>query len=163
MRETCGKRIEGLRRDGIEERIDGVGIGRLNSGVGLKTKPSGIAFIEIVINASGLNLFVVVAGVGNALSIGAAIAVIGDCRRRRSRDPRLVPPEISGIAVFVWVSGVPESGGSDEAVCFVASRGECGGAADFGVLAGAGAVDVSTRGASPCGEVFRGLVGWNRT
>ena len=71
-------------------------------------------------------------------------------------DSRFVSSEVSGIEVFVWVSGVPESGGPDEVVCAAEAGGECGSATDVGIFAGAGAVDVGAGGASSGGEVFCG-------
>src|SRR5262249_21294571 len=82
---------------------------------------------------------------------------VGDCGRGFATYSGLVPSEVSWVEVFVWVSGVSESGRSDEAVCAVEAGRECGGAVDDGISVGAGAVDVGDRGPSSGGEVFCGV------
>src|ERR1700756_510292 len=37
MRISCSQGVKGLRRNGVEQSIDGIGVGRLESVVGLKT------------------------------------------------------------------------------------------------------------------------------
>ena len=80
---------------------------------------------------------------------------LGIAGGRRRRDSRSVSSEVSRVAVFVWVSGVPEPGGSDEAVCPAEAGGKCGCAADLGVLAGAGAVYFGDCRTSSGSEVLR--------
>src|SRR5271166_238993 len=70
---ACGNGIERLRRHSIEQRVDGIGVGSLEAVVGLETKPGRIFFIDVVVEADGLHLFVVVAGVRNALPVGATL------------------------------------------------------------------------------------------
>ena len=72
-------------------------------------------------------------------------------------DSRSVSSEVSRVAVFVWVSGVPEPGRSDQAVRAAEAGGERRRAADFGILAGAGAVYFGDCGASSGSEVLRGV------
>src|SRR5208282_4055528 len=70
---------------------------------------------------------------------------------------RSVSSEVSRLALFLRLSRVPESGGSDKAVCLAKARGERRCAADFGLLAGAGAEHLGDCGASSGGEVFCGV------
>jgi hypothetical protein len=80
-----------------------------------------------------------------------------DCRRRRTADTGFVSSEVARGAIFVWLSGVSEPGGSDQAVCTAAAGAECGRAPDCGVPVGAGAVDFGDGGASSRSKVFRGV------
>ena len=73
------------------------------------------------------------------------------------RNSRPVSSEISRVALFVWLSGVPESGRSDQAVRAAEAGRECRRSADFRIPAGAGAEYFGDRGASSGGKVFRGL------
>ena len=84
------ERVERLRRNGVEQRIDRVGVGGLQAGVGLKAKPGGVVRVDVVVDAGRLHLLVVVAGMRNALPIGAAVSV-----RRIARRPQL-PSELNG-------------------------------------------------------------------
>src|SRR5712692_9526368 len=56
-------RVERLRGDRIEQGVDGISIGGLESIVRLKAEPGGIFLIDVVVDSNGLYLFVVVAGV----------------------------------------------------------------------------------------------------
>jgi 5-methyltetrahydrofolate--homocysteine methyltransferase len=47
-----------------------------------------------------------------------------------------LPPEISWVAIFIWLSGGSESGRSDHTVCFAQAGRERRGAAHHRVLAG---------------------------
>ena len=69
-------------------------------------------------------------------------------------DSRFVPPEVSRIAVFVRLSSVPESGGSDQALCPAQARGECGRAPDFRIPARTGAKHLGDCGAPSGREVL---------
>ena len=74
----CVPRRKGVKRLGgnrIEERVDWVCVRRLQARVGLKSKPGDIVLIDIVIDSKGLYLFMVVAGVRNALPVGTAISI----------------------------------------------------------------------------------------
>ena len=88
MRVARRKRIQRLRRNRIEQRIDRIGVGGLQAGVGLKAKPRGIVLVDVVIDARGLHLLVIVAGMRNALAIGAAVSVIRDGGRAAARVER---------------------------------------------------------------------------
>src|SRR6516225_2505849 len=77
MRIGRGEGRQRLRRDRVEERIDRVRIRGLQSGIGLEAVPSRISLVDVVVDASRLHLFVIVAGMGDALAVGAAIAVRG--------------------------------------------------------------------------------------
>jgi hypothetical protein len=75
MRIACGERIEWLRRNGVKQRIDRVRIGGLQTGIGLETVPGRVSIVDVLVNPSRLYLFVIVAGMGDALAIGAAITI----------------------------------------------------------------------------------------
>ena len=83
---ACGERIERLRRKCVEERIDGIGEGGLKSVVGLKAIPGGVLLVDVVIDANGLDLLVIVARMRDALAICAAVSVVGDSRARLRRN-----------------------------------------------------------------------------
>ena len=70
------KRVQGLRRKSVEQRIDGICIGGLESVVRLKAKPGGVFLIDVVIDSNRLDLFMIVARMRNALAIGAAVSII---------------------------------------------------------------------------------------
>jgi hypothetical protein len=61
MRISRRKRVQGLRRKSVEQRIDGIGVGGLESVVRLKAKPRGVVLIEVVIDSDRLHLLVIVA------------------------------------------------------------------------------------------------------
>ena len=69
------ERVERLRRDGIEQRIDGICVGGLHARVRLKTKPSRVFLVDVVVDADRLYLFVVIAGMRNALPVRATISI----------------------------------------------------------------------------------------
>ena len=75
VRVSRRKRVERLRRKSVEQGVDGIGVSGLQSVVGLKTKPRGIFLIDVVVDAGGLYLFMVVAGVRNALPVRATISI----------------------------------------------------------------------------------------
>ena len=70
------KRIQGLRRKSVEQRIDGIGVGGLESVVRLKAEPGGVFLIDVVIDPNRLDLFVIVARMRDALAIGATVSII---------------------------------------------------------------------------------------
>jgi len=73
VRVSCCERIKRLRRKRIEHWVDGIGVRGLQPGVRLKTKPCRIFWVDVVIETDGLYLLVVVAGVRDALPVGATI------------------------------------------------------------------------------------------
>ena len=77
MRVAGSERVQRLRGKSIEEWIDRIGVGGLQTGVGLKAEPGGVVLVDVVVDARRLHLLVIIAGVRNALAIGAAIAVWG--------------------------------------------------------------------------------------
>ena len=77
VRIASGEGVERLRGDGVEDRIDRIGVGGLKSGVGLKPEPGDVFRIDVVIDAGGLHLFAIVAGMGNALAVRATISIGG--------------------------------------------------------------------------------------
>ena len=81
VRVSRRKRVERLRGNRVEERVDGIGVGGLQAGVGLKAKPGRVLLIDVVVDAHRLHLLVVVAGMRNALPVGAAISVRQACPR----------------------------------------------------------------------------------
>src|SRR5271166_2202516 len=70
------ERVKRLGRDGIEQRTDRVGVGRLQPRIGLKAKPCSVFLVDVVVDACGLYLFMVIAGMGNALPVRTAISVV---------------------------------------------------------------------------------------
>ena len=70
---------------------------------------------------------------------------------------RSVPPEVSRLALQLWLSGVPAHGRSDEAVCAAAASGEHRRAADLDLPAGARAEHFGDCGASSEREVLCGV------
>lgn len=75
MSVACRERVQRLRRDRIKQRVDGICVGSLYTGVSLKTKPSRIFLIDVEIEADRLYLFVVIAGVRNALAVRTTVSV----------------------------------------------------------------------------------------
>ena len=67
VRVSRRKRIERLRGKGVENGIDGIGPGSLQSGIGLKTKPCGVVGTDVVVDTGGLHLLVIVTGVRQRL------------------------------------------------------------------------------------------------
>src|SRR5712664_2557545 len=55
----CGKRVQRLRGKRVEQSVDGICIGGLDSGIGLKAKPGRVPFIDVVIDSNCLDLFVI--------------------------------------------------------------------------------------------------------
>ena len=82
------KRVQRLWGNRVEQRVDGICIGSLQSGVGLKAEPCGVLLIDVVIDANRLYLFVIVARMRNALAIGAAVSIIRNGRCDSSRIER---------------------------------------------------------------------------
>src|SRR5271170_829040 len=81
MRISRRKREQRLRRKSVEQRVDSVGVGRLEPSVRLKAKPSGVFFVNVVIDSSRLHLLVIIARMRDALAIGATVSIIGNCGR----------------------------------------------------------------------------------
>src|SRR6185295_7321958 len=77
--------------------------------------------------------------------------------RRLAPHPRFVSPEISRLALFLWLSGVSESGGPDPPICPAPSRGKYRSAPDHRISSGSRAVHISYRGPPSRREVFRGV------
>ncbi len=77
--------IERLRRDRIEQRVDRIRVGGLHAGVGLKAKPGRVFLVDVVVDADGLHLLVIVAGMRNALAVGATVSIRRIARRRGCR------------------------------------------------------------------------------
>src|ERR1039458_2151426 len=75
MRLTRCERIQRLRRNRVEQRIDRIGIGGLKSGVGLKSEPRDVPIVDVVIDPSRLHLLAIVARMRNALTVCATIAI----------------------------------------------------------------------------------------
>ena len=103
VRVSRGKRIERLRRDGVKQRIDGVGIGSLHARIRLKTKPGRVFLIDVVVDACGLDLLMVVAGMRNALPVGATVSIWRIARRgaavRIERTPQNLRGRAAGISI----------------------------------------------------------------
>ena len=75
VREAGCEGVKRLRRDGVEQRVDGVRVGGLQTGVDLEPVPGGVVRVDVVIDAGSLDLFTIVAGMGDALTIGATVPV----------------------------------------------------------------------------------------
>ena len=86
VRVARGEGVERLRGDGVEQGIDGIGPGGLQAGVGLEAEPGGVLRIDVVVEADGLHLLVVVAGVRDTLTVRAAVTA-GE-RAAEHRDGR---------------------------------------------------------------------------
>ena len=69
------ERVERLRRDRIKQRVDWICVGGLYAGVRLKTKPSRVFLVDVVVDADRLHLFVVIAGVRDALPVRATVSI----------------------------------------------------------------------------------------
>ena len=82
---------------------------------------------------------------------------VGNRGRGFAAYPRPLPPEISRLALFVWISGVPQSGRPDEAVRAAASRRDHRRASDDRVSARSRAEHVGHRRAPSCGKILRGV------
>ena len=95
--------VKRLRGNRIEERVNGVRVRRLQARVSLKSKPGGIVLIDVVIDSNGLYLFMVVAGVGNASSVGAAISIRRISHCRCAAEPRGHPSTARGCAIGLLV------------------------------------------------------------
>src|SRR5579862_85919 len=72
------ERVERLRRDRIEERIDRVGISGLYSIVELKTEPRCISLVDVVVDAGRLDLLMVITQMRDALPVRATVSIVGD-------------------------------------------------------------------------------------
>src|ERR1700730_11083075 len=79
VRISCCKRVQGLRRKSVEQRIDGIGVGSLESVVRLKAKPGGVFLIDVVIDPKSLDLFMIIARMRHALAICATVSIIRNC------------------------------------------------------------------------------------
>ena len=82
MRVAGGGGVKGLRGDGVEQRIDGIGVGRLQARVSLKPEPRRVLLIYVVVDTGRLYLLPVVARVRNTLPVRAAIPVGRIARRQ---------------------------------------------------------------------------------
>src|ERR1017187_8171395 len=76
--------VKRLRGDGVEQRIDGVGVGGLQTRIRLETIPGGVCRIDVVVQARCDHLLVIAARLRDATAQGAAIAV---GRRPGRRSP----------------------------------------------------------------------------
>ena len=97
MRVSSRKRVEGLRGNRVEQRVDGVCVGGLQTGVGLKAKPCGVVRIDVVVDAGRLHLLMIVAGVRDTLPIGAAVSSFANRRRRLPSESNGHPSTARGV------------------------------------------------------------------
>src|SRR5216684_2923746 len=74
----CGKRVRRLRGKSVEQRTDGVCVGSLHAGIGLKAKPGRVFLIDVVIDSNRLYLFMIIARMRSALAIRATVSIIGN-------------------------------------------------------------------------------------
>ncbi len=81
----------------------------------------------------------------------------GHRRRRLAPHPRSFPPEVSRLAIFIRLPGVPESGRPDQALRPAPSRGEYRRALDRRIPAGAGAVHLRDCRTPSRREIFRSV------
>ena len=58
---SAGEGVQWLRRNGIEQRIDRIGVSGCQSVIGLEPEPGRVLFVDVVIDASRLHLLVRVA------------------------------------------------------------------------------------------------------
>src|ERR1700730_3040367 len=65
--------VQRLRRDGVEQGIDRISVGSLYAGIGLKSNPGRVFLIDVVIDSSRLDLFVIVTRMRNAQTVRATI------------------------------------------------------------------------------------------
>ena len=100
MRISRRKGIKRLRGNSVEQRIDRIGVGRLESVIGLKTKPGCIFLIECLVDSGGLYLFMVRAGMGNALPVCTAVSIICNGRRTSANIERTTEYRQGTPAVF---------------------------------------------------------------
>src|ERR1700722_1580538 len=70
------KRIQRLRGKSVEQGVDGIGIGGLESVIRLKAEPGRVLLIDVVIDANRLNLFMIRARMRDALTIGTTVSII---------------------------------------------------------------------------------------
>ena len=82
------KRVQRLGRKSVEQRVDRIGVGGLEPGIRLKAKPRGVFLIDVVIDASRLYLFVVIARMRDALAIRATVPIIRNSRRTSTNIER---------------------------------------------------------------------------
>src|ERR1700680_142934 len=82
VRVSRRKGIERLRGKSVEQGDDGIGISGLESVVGLKAEPGSVFLIDVVIDPSGLYLFMVIAGVRNAVPVRATVTIRWTARSR---------------------------------------------------------------------------------
>src|SRR3984957_5698306 len=81
VRVSSCKRVQRLGRKSVEQRVDRIGVGGLEPGIRLKAKPRGVFLIDVVIDASRLYLFVVIARMRDALAIRATVPINRNCGR----------------------------------------------------------------------------------
>ena len=91
-----------LRGERVEQGVDGIGIGRLESVVRLKAEPGGVFLIDVVIDSNRLDLFMIIARMRNALTIGATVSIIRNCGRNSTdieRTAKYRQSRSAGISV----------------------------------------------------------------
>src|SRR5208283_871599 len=76
---TGSERVERLRREGVEQWVDGIRVSCLHTGIGLEAEPRAVVLIDVVIDARRLYLLVIIAGMRHTLAVGAAISIVGNC------------------------------------------------------------------------------------
>src|SRR5579864_5629 len=81
MRVARCHRVKGLRRVGVEQRIDRIGERSLHSSVSLEAEPGHVLPVDIVIDASRLYLLAIITRMRNALAARATISVGGRAAR----------------------------------------------------------------------------------
>ncbi len=103
VRIAGGEGIEGLRRDGVKDRIDGIGVGSLEPGVGLKAEPRHVVGVDVVVDAGRLHLLAIVARMRNALAVRASVSIRWIAARRGpiaiERAPEYRERRAGGIAI----------------------------------------------------------------
>src|SRR5579863_500051 len=72
VRVSSRERIERLRGDRVKHRINRIRPCGLEPRVCLKTKPCRIFLVDVIVGANGLHLFMVVAGMRDALPVGTS-------------------------------------------------------------------------------------------
>ena len=70
-----------MRGKSVEQGVDGIGIGGLESVVRLKTEPGRVLLNDAVIDANPLDLFMISARMRDALPIGTTVSIIRNCGR----------------------------------------------------------------------------------
>src|SRR5580698_3631666 len=88
MRIARRKRVERLRGKSVEQTVDGICPDGLQPRISLKAIPGGVFLIDVVIDSRRLDLFMIVTRMRNALAIGAAVSIIGNCRSNSTRIER---------------------------------------------------------------------------